>query len=279
MTDEPLGDPTHMFDFAAGVYSPAPHMASPWDPAAIHGSPAAALMAHAIESAVDDPAMTVGRITFDLLRPIPRRPLQVSAAVVREGRRIKVIDAALEHEGTLISRAAAIVLRQAEVPGALDVDFPAPSFPPPQTLPQTKLPPWRGRFAFQNCLEFREIPDPGAQFRVATWVRVPIDFMPGVPLTPLVRAAATSDFACAFSNSPGLGVRRSSNEVGFINTDISLYLHRYPVGEWLVIAVAGRSRTDAIAVGHVALYDEVGPIGRCGAVHLANPPRPAPPSK
>ena len=62
----------------------------PWDPGAQHGGPAAAILTRAIE-ALDDGGhgLQIARLTFELLKPVPLGELQVSAQVVRPGKRVQ----------------------------------------------------------------------------------------------------------------------------------------------------------------------------------------------
>ena len=52
--------------------------------------------------------MRVGRLTIDLLRPVPLQPLKVTHEVVRKGRQIAVVDAAIWWDDRLVSRASAM---------------------------------------------------------------------------------------------------------------------------------------------------------------------------
>ena len=76
----------------------------------------------------------------------------------------------------------------------------------------------------------------------------------GVELTPFVRAASMADWTNPSANW-------GSNGLEFINADITLYLHRYPEGEWLGFEVASHHASEGIAVGECTMYDEQGAIG------------------
>jgi len=67
----------------------------PWDAGAQHAGPPAALLGRAVE-AVARPGMQVARLTFDIARPVPITVLEVTAEVVREGRSVMVVQAAIE---------------------------------------------------------------------------------------------------------------------------------------------------------------------------------------
>jgi hypothetical protein len=50
----------------------------PWDPGAQHAGPPSALLARAIELLPDSERFQVGRITFEILRPIPIAPVEIT---------------------------------------------------------------------------------------------------------------------------------------------------------------------------------------------------------
>jgi hypothetical protein len=48
----------------------------------------------------------------------------------------------------------------------------------------------------------------------------------------------------------------------FINPDLTVYLERPPVGEWICLDASTRLGTPGRAVAHSRLFDVHGPIGR-----------------
>jgi acyl-CoA thioesterase len=76
----------------------------------------------------------------------------------------------------------------------------------------------------------------------------------GRELTPFQRVAVAADFASPLANS-------GSSGLSYINVDITLYLHRYPAGEWVGFESTDHGASDGIAMGQCRLYDERGPIG------------------
>ena len=48
----------------------------------------------------------------------------------------------------------------------------------------------------------------------------------------------------------------------FINTDLTVYLHRQPEGEWICLDASTDVDRHGVGVAHSRLYDERGPIGR-----------------
>jgi acyl-CoA thioesterase len=96
--------------------------------------------------------------------------------------------------------------------------------------------------------------DPGRSEQGRVWMREIRQLVEGVSLTPFVRAASAADWS-----NPG--ANWGSNGLEFINADITLYLHRYPRGEWIGFETSSHHSADGIAVGQCTMYDEEGAIG------------------
>jgi hypothetical protein len=253
-----------LLDLRDGAYVPNPNTRSPWSQELLHGGPVAALLAHETERLVaGDDALRLARLTVDLFRPVPYQPLTVDTELLRDGRRIKVVRASLSAEGVEVARAQALVLRaDADAPPGSDVAPPSIEFPP---QPDDREP--EGPVAYANSIEWRHVTGWDAPGPAVAWLRVPMPLLPGVPMSPAVRAAAVSDFVNPLANIRG--------GAPYINADITLYLHRLPVGEWLGLAVAARGHEAGVAAADAALHDRTGPVGRCLVAALAQP-RPAP---
>jgi acyl-CoA thioesterase len=94
------------------------------------------------------------------------------------------------------------------------------------------------------------------------WMSEVRELVEGVPPTPFVRVALAADFTSPFANAGDKGL-------AFINSDVTLYLHRLPVAEWIGFEVVNHHSADGIAIGECWLYDEEGPIGTSTAAALA----------
>ena len=66
--------------------------------------------------------------------------------------------------------------------------------------------------------------------------------------------AVACDFASPVAHSGSQGL-------GYINSDVTLYLHRPAVGEWIGFEKVDHQATAGVAVGGCRLYDVQGPIG------------------
>src|SRR5690242_20859772 len=111
----------------------------PWDPDHQHAGPPAALIGREVErlgggriGGGDGPPAQVGRITYEVLRPVPIAPLRVEAEVVRGGRRVEMFQAVLsDDQGEALMRAQGWRLRTESVSFETPSGFPAAPSPGP----------------------------------------------------------------------------------------------------------------------------------------------------
>jgi len=96
------------------------------------------------------------------------------------------------------------------------------------------------------------------------WLREPRQLVSGIPLSAFLRAATVADLANPFSNAGDKGL-------AYINSDLTLYLHRVPQGEWIGMDVVNHHATDGVAIGQVVLYDCNGAIGTASVCGPAQP--------
>ena len=116
---------------------------------------------------------------------------------------------------------------------------------------------------FGNMWDMRPItPFMVKQAHKRAWMREIRDLVDGVPITPWLRAALAADFTSPFANSGDEGL-------GYINTDITLYLHREPRGEWLGFETVNHQATEGVAIAECTLFDLQGPIGTSSVCALA----------
>ncbi len=242
-----------------------------WSDEAQHGGPPVGLLGRAIEMVPSVIPMQVVRLTVDLFREVPvGMPLDVRTNVVREGRRIQVVDAELVAAGRTVARASGLKIRKTDV--AIPSVNPAWS-PPPG--PAEAEPVTLGRFGFtrteherfhSHAIEIRTINDsfltPGAGL---SWVRLTVPLVEGETTTPFARTATLSDVANG--NSMALDGR----EWLYVNPDLNLSLHRCPEGEWLGMRSVAHQHRTGIGFADSELFDESGPAGRVGQSQILEP--------
>ena len=240
-------------------YQPTAAGRGPWDPNSLHGRVIIGLLGAEIERLHGDPDFVPARLTVDMYRLPDMSPVEVVTRVVREGRRIKVIDAEFISGGKSAGRATCQLLRRTEAPGGT-VWKPEPwDAPKPADIP----PPADARAGLGGMWAMRPISGAfGTVGQKRTWMSEVRELVEGRALTPFVRVAVAADFASPFAHAGDQGLQ-------YINSDVTVYLHREPVGEWIGFEVIGHGATDGVAVGDCRLYDEDGPIGSASCCALA----------
>jgi len=230
----------------------------PWDAAAQHAGPPAALLGHEIEGRPDARAdMRVARITLDILRPVPIAELTVTTHVEHASRSIEIVEAVLATaDGRPTMRASALRIRVADEPTP-ERRPPGPAPPTdPNDLPET---PTRFQFAvgYHTAMETRYAAGAFAEPGPATvWFRMRHALVAGEPISPLSRVLTAADSGNGVSNV--LDFRQHV----FINPELTVHLHRYPEGEWVCLDAATTTDPDGIGLADTVLSDVMGPIGR-----------------
>jgi hypothetical protein len=242
-------------------FLPTAHARGPWDPRALHGGAPAALITAAFERIEPGAELRIGRLSFELLRPIPMAPLTLVTRIVRPGRRVQELAAELLAGDELIVRAGA--LRVQPVAGdaaeqAASVSADAAMQPPSSGKPI--------RFALDqssdepsfaaSATEMRWLSDPRALGPGRVWMRLRHPLLPGEQLTPLARLAATADFC------NGVSAALPFERFVFINADLTIHLQRLPQGEWIGLDALTRMHSGGPALAEGILHDEHGPLGR-----------------
>ncbi len=230
----------------------------PWDPNAQHGGAPAALIARAVERVESVVPMDVVRLTYEFLRPVPLAPLDLATRVLRDGKRVQLVEATLLAAEQEVARATALRIRSDAVPApAADPELPAdcgPAASAPIHMPAFE----RGPTMFaRDGMEIRfakgAFADVGPAF---AWFRLRTPLVAGEDPSPLQRLAAAGDFG------NGIATAVSWATHVFINPDLTLYVERLPQGEWVGLDAITRVGGAGIGVSDSALYDEHGRVGR-----------------
>ena len=231
----------------------------PWSPDAQHGGGPAALLARAVEACDPGPADFVARLTVELLRPVPLTPLEVTARTTRPGKKVQFIAASMMADGVEVARAAALRVRTGEL------DLPRVEMEPTMSGPATAQPfeldvPL-SRTAMDiglwSVMEVRRVrgswTDAGP---AAVWFRLRVHIVAGEEPSALQRVAAAADFGNGISASLERGAYL------FINPDLTIYLHRSAVGQWIGLDAHTVSESVGVGLAESVLHDERGRIGR-----------------
>lgn len=231
----------------------------PWSPDAQHGGGPSALLARAVEACDPGPADFVARLTVELLRPVPLVPLEVTARTTRPGKKVQFIEASMVADGVEVARAFALKVRTEEL------DLPRVEPEPTMTGPDTAkpfvldTPLSRGpmEVGFWSVVDVRQVRGSWTEAGpAAVWFRLNVPIVAGEEPSPLQRTAAAADFGNGISASLERGAYL------FINPDLTIYLHRSAVGEWIGLDAQTASEPEGVGMAESVLHDERGRIGR-----------------
>jgi hypothetical protein len=230
----------------------------PWDPDAQHAGPPSALLARAIELCEPREGMRVGRVTVEILAPVPIAPLTLSVAVVRPGRSVEMVEASLAGPDGELVRARGWRLATADITEDWEQDEPPPGIEDASALEFFTT---GERVGWHTAMEIvfarGKFLEPGP---ATVWMRPRVALVEGEEFTPLQRVMVAAD--------GGNGVSAPLDWSGFIfiNTDLSVHLLRPPVGEWVCLDAV--THVDGIGMTDTALWDERGRIGRAAQTLL-----------
>jgi len=235
-------------------YLPTRFAGGPWSADAQHGGPPSALLAGAVER-VEPAGMFVARITVELLRPVQMVPHRIEVDVLRPGKRVQLIGARLLSADGEIARATALRIRQdPDITAGEPIHDTAPPGPPESGAERAAFEGFPHFFA--DALNVRYLAGGADLAGPATaWIRLVIPLVEGEEPTPLQRVVVAADTGNGISSQ--LDFRRHV----FINPDLTVYLHRELIGEWICLD----SKTDlgqGTGLAQSALFDQQGLIGR-----------------
>jgi len=245
--------PTAVFTSSGGRFFATELARGPWDPNAQHGGAPAALLMRAFEQVDGDSGLMLSRVTYELLRPVPLGELDVTCSVLRPGRRVQLLEGSITApDGTELVHARA--LRVAVAGTDAGSDSPVP--PGPEAGQPTEFE-W-GMTTFPgDAMELRFVAgrfrEPGPS---TAWFRLRVPLVAGEEPSGLQRLAAAADFP------NGIASEVSWAEYVFINPDLTVYIERLPVGEWICLDARMRVLTGGVGLSEAVLYDREGRVGR-----------------
>jgi hypothetical protein len=272
MTGTPAGAPdeeqpeAYYLPGPDGVFEPTLATESPWSSDAQHGGPPTALLAHVLRTRHQADGMRVARVTNEFLGSIPRAPLTAQTSVLRDGRRIRLIEASLLADGrpVAIARAWQIATSgEGGIPAESLASEPAP--PLPGAMPQKYFSGFR-HWGYGESIEWRWVHGSfGSAGKAVVWARPRIPLVAGQPLHPLERILVVADSANGVSSA------LDPKEWLFIPPSITVTLHRYPEGEWVYLAATSMLAADGLGSTLGTLGDKDGQIGSVAQPLLVAP--------
>ncbi|HEY3529567.1 MAG TPA: thioesterase family protein [Nocardioides sp.] len=236
-----------------GRFRATEHTGGAWDLETQHIAPALGLLAHVVETDRDarrGDGLVVTRLSYDILGTVPVEEFEVDVQVVRAGRTIELVEAALSHAGRAVVRLRAWLMAPrdtSDVAGTPHDRIPAPD----ETEPWDPTSVWPGGF-IRSVEVRRHQREPG---RAGYWVRTGVPLVAGEEVSRLSRAVGLLDIA------NGMTVRATPEEVLFPNIDLTAHFFEQPEGEWLGFDTTVSFGARGVGLTTTVLHDERGPIG------------------
>lgn len=229
----------------------------PWDDRLQHAGPPTALLGRALERCEPRPHAQFARVTFEIVRPIPIATLAAAARIVRPGRSVELLEGELvDAEGRELVRARAWRLRT----DAVELTPPPePAEPPPGPEHGRAEPflPTGAEVGYHTATEWSFIAGAFRELGPATvWMRPRVNLVAGEQLSPFGRVLVAADSGNGVSAALDFDLHR------FVNVDLSVHLHRLPVGEWICLDARTVPEPNGIGLADTALWDEQGSLGR-----------------
>jgi hypothetical protein len=246
-------DPAFYEPVGSARYRATAATAGPWSPDAQHAGPPSALAARELERHEPDEAMRLARVSVDILRPVPVGDLEVRTRTLRPGKRVALLEAIITAGGpdVLVARGwrigtwegAPTISKNGLVPQIPTTDRP-PMFPGGYLDGYLAAIDWRfvaGKFD-----------EPGP---CQVWARPRIPLLPGEDLSPLCRTLLVAD------SGSGVSMVVDPTKYLFINVDLTVILHRDPVGEFVLLDAESTMGGTGTGLAETQLADSTGVFG------------------
>ncbi|MDI3387602.1 thioesterase family protein [Streptomyces sp. B-S-A8] len=251
-------------------YKPTPHASGAWSVDEQHFSPLGGLLVHAMDrhlaqrrrtQDLPDDGLLLSRISFDILGRLALDEIEIRVETLRPGRTIELLEAVALIAGRPVVRARAWRLAAADtssVAGGAAGRLTSPQEVAPWPMESV----WPGGYIASIDVRPLAPPQPG---RTTAWISTPLDLVAGQPSSALASYVALVDTA------NGIAVRRSPTEWMFPNVDLTLHLHRQPVGGWTGLDTTVTFGPTGQGITSTVLHDVEGAVGHAQQVLTVRP--------
>lgn len=241
---EPLGD---------GRFRSTERTVGPWNHESQHLGPPSALLTRALENLPAAFPASIARVTVEVLGPVPVAQLELTSSVERSGRSVELLAAELTAGGRTVLRARAWRIVRSDT-GAVAAGAADPLPPPEQGIPTGKAPGWIGG-GYVDAMEWRSLrgafDSPGP---ATVWARQGVDLVTDEQPTALQRLMTVAD------SGSGVSARIDPREWLFLNTEVTVHIHREPVGEWICVDANTVIGPNGVGTALSVLHDQNGQV-------------------
>lgn len=244
------------------------HTGGPWSPGAQHGGPPAALLGRALEGLEPGLDRVLGRVSMDLLGPVPVGRVSVAAQLLRAGRSVSLREAVLYDETPGPSQGRAVAVgRGWAFPRAVEgPTAPVADAAPPPEAGHHEEPPGTWHRGYLDAIEWRwlegSISAPG---RGLVWMRPRLPLVAGEALTPWQRVL------CCVDSASGVSAALDTARWAFQNTELTVHVVRPPVGEWVLLDAITELAGGGVGLATSRISDQDGLVGRSSQALLVAP--------
>jgi hypothetical protein len=237
-----------------GTFIATEHTASPWNADHQHAGPAVALMIRCAEAlAVPAANPLTTQVAVDILSPIPRAAVAVTARVIKAGELAALVEAEMTVAGLdqIVARLSAWRIRRS--PNVLDAAM-GPYRPAPE--PGELSPPHQmwGR-GYVDAMEWRVAEgDVAIAGPTTVWARPRVNLIDDEPVRGVELVALLADAAS------GVSALADPRELVFLNTDLSLHIVREPRGDSVWMHAESFLSDDGVGMTSSVLGDANGSL-------------------
>ncbi|PRZ50282.1 thioesterase family protein [Tritonibacter scottomollicae] len=226
-----------------------------WSVDHCHAGPVAGLVARAAEVEVGAEKQLT-RLTMDVLRPVPLAGIRVAAETTRHTRTLATTRVTVHDlDDALLVQATTMHLAERDIG-----PVPTPQIATPR-IEEAEAGPFAigaGRHDLPNFAHLLETKyPPGHEFGPGPkmiWLRTP-DLVAGEPTSPVQGICALAD--CG----NGISWNLPATKMGFMNTDLTLQIHRAPEPGWHAADAISHWHGNGIGMSQAVLFDAKGPVG------------------
>ncbi|UWR02224.1 thioesterase family protein [Ruegeria conchae] len=238
----------------------------PWSADHCHAGPVSGLIVRAAETEVG-PDKMLTRLTVNLLRPLPLAGLRVAAETTRHTKTLATTRVTVHDlDDTLCATATTMHVVRRDLGSVPNVDLPAPRLedvvdgPFPIGEMRHDLP----GFAHHSEIGYPAGGNQGAGPKIV-WMRTPT-LVDGEDPSPIQALCPLADCGNGISwNAP-------TTEMGFMNTDLTIQVHREPTSDWLASDSISHWQPSGIGMSQSVLFDTQGPVGTALQTLVLFPP-------
>jgi Thioesterase-like superfamily len=240
------------------VFRASPLTGGPWSPEHQHAGPPSALICRAVERAAAPQGFThIGRLTVNLLRPVPIGDCGIEIRADHLGRGAGHFSGRLTADGKEIALFTALAQREQD----MAVPAETPGHPPPAPLKPPAASPLASmgfavEFGYARLIENRLAAGRMSRGPSTVWFRLNHPLVEGETPSPYQRVAVAAD------SGNGVSAALDFSKYVFVNCDLTVNLFRRPLGEWICLDARSWFGGNGCGMAESALYDETGLIGR-----------------